>query len=494
MRLIATAVNGNGSQVSFQILEKLHLSSAVSHYVMISSAAILASFTILANLCTIVLLLRYRPMQKSISNLYILSLSCADVAIGLLILVLVVANLFSPSSLPTWLCDCWQIADFVLSTVSLNSICAIAFDRVWNLEKPLRVFKRSRRLARRLILLIWIAPVTIWMLYYQFLTDHSSKWTLYGMPGCTSEYEHPLLVPIVAIPTLYLPAIALVGMFIRISVVVHGHLSFLRDHSNNPLGPNSGRCSKEGTPYTRTPEPTKKFSDSSVTSGYTSMKSPRSQSPRYQRVELTPLTEEKSSGRERSQSEQLPGRIDQFDIDSSNHLRVKSTASNPTRKESIRARQMLLNQRGDNLLVPTSRMPFQRSSFRRLSVLSRTGSRRFSVIAIPSNLADLLQREGVSQQVRAAKAVALILFCFLLCWLPFLLLWPIKLYCRSCVSDNMYSIAIWLNYFCSTLNPLLYTLSSPRVRIVLSTYSSLFCLDTRRKMKQSYCNKSATFV
>ena len=67
---------------------------------------------------------------------------------------------------------------------------------------------------------------------------------------------------------------------------------------------------------------------------------------------------------------------------------------------------------------------------RKFSNLSRNSSKRFSVIAIHSNLTDLLQREGVSHQVKAAKAVALITCCFLLCWFPFLIVWPLKIYCQ----------------------------------------------------------------
>jgi hypothetical protein len=56
------------------------------------------------------------------------------------------------------------------------------------------------------------------------------------------------------------------------------------------------------------------------------------------------------------------------------------------------------------------------------SFLGRRGSSsRFSMMAFSENLAELLQHEGISQQVKAAKAVGLIFCCFLLCWFPFLL-------------------------------------------------------------------------
>uniref|UniRef100_A0A1I7WSH3 G_PROTEIN_RECEP_F1_2 domain-containing protein n=1 Tax=Heterorhabditis bacteriophora TaxID=37862 RepID=A0A1I7WSH3_HETBA len=396
-----------------------HSSDSILFFLLGSAASLFSIFTIFSNLFTIFLLVRYRPMQKSISNLYILSLSIADVLIGLTVFVFFAVHLTSTSTFwfpeRSWLCDAWQVADFVLSTVSLYSICAIALDRVWNLEKPLRVFKRSRRLAIKLILCIWISPFVIWIPYYYFVTESRMLGSESMNHTCTSEYRLPFAVPFIAAPILYIPAIALVAMFVRISVVVHGHLSFLKEHSNHPgtslVNTNSFRGSKESTPFTRTPEQTKKFSEGSQTSGdhgYGTIRTPRSQSPRYLRVELTPLSEEKSSGRERSLSEQLTGRIEQFDV------------------------------------------------------------------------------------VRAAKAVALILICFLVCWLPFLVIWPIKLYCRSCIPNWLYIVSIFLNYLCSALNPLLYTLSSPRIRIVMQSYCSFFCATTKRRMKHSYIVRSGT--
>ena len=66
-------------------------------------------------------------------------------------------------------------------------------------------------------------------------------------------------------------------MFGRISIVVHGHFSFLKAHSSNPattpvLNNTSARGSKDSTPFTRTPEQTKKLSETSTTSGWLGVK------------------------------------------------------------------------------------------------------------------------------------------------------------------------------------------------------------------------------
>lgn len=115
---------------------------------------------------------------------------------------------------PSWLCQLWQLADVYFSTASLYSICAIALDRVWNLEKPLRVFTRSRRRAKRLMLCIWALPLFIWLPVYWSLMPNSADGTVgSGKNGvvCFPSNESARSVFWVALPSLYIPAAILVS-------------------------------------------------------------------------------------------------------------------------------------------------------------------------------------------------------------------------------------------------------------------------------------------
>ena len=71
-------------------------------------------------------------------------------------------------------------------------------------------------------------PILAWIPYYFFVTESREEMTLYRMESCTAEYKNKIVALGVAVPLLYIPAVALVAMFGRISIVVHGHFSFLK--------------------------------------------------------------------------------------------------------------------------------------------------------------------------------------------------------------------------------------------------------------------------
>lgn len=66
---------------------------------------------------------------------------------------------------------------------------------------------------------------------------------------------------------------------------------------------------------------------------------------------------------------------------------------------------------------------------------------------------------------KAAKTLAIITGAFVVCWLPFFIMALLLPLCESCeLSDWIASIFLWLGYFNSTLNPVIYTIFSPEFR------------------------------
>ncbi|KAH8261525.1 hypothetical protein KR044_010580, partial [Drosophila immigrans] len=66
---------------------------------------------------------------------------------------------------------------------------------------------------------------------------------------------------------------------------------------------------------------------------------------------------------------------------------------------------------------------------------------------------------------KAAKTLAIITGAFVVCWLPFFVMALTMPLCEACqISDSVASLFLWLGYFNSTLNPVIYTIFSPEFR------------------------------
>ncbi len=97
----------------------------------------------------------------------------------------------------------------------------------------------------------------------------------------------------------------------------------------------------------------------------------------------------------------------------------------------------------------------------------------------PNNkLTDLKQKQNLTRnrlhsqqnnnsEARITKTLAIIMSCFVACWLPFFIIYIIRsqLSNPNSISTNVLDIFIWLGYFNSSLNPILYAVLNNNFRI-----------------------------
>ena len=67
-----------------------------------------------------------------------------------------------------------------------------------------------------------------------------------------------------------------------------------------------------------------------------------------------------------------------------------------------------------------------------------------------------LEQKMSRQNHRSVKVIGVVIFTFLLCWLPFCLFWPIAAFCETCIGAGWYAASYWMAYLNSMVNPLLY--------------------------------------
>ncbi|XP_063698049.1 5-hydroxytryptamine receptor [Culicoides brevitarsis] len=82
-----------------------------------------------------------------------------------------------------------------------------------------------------------------------------------------------------------------------------------------------------------------------------------------------------------------------------------------------------------------------------------------------SNLNKRKETIEAKRERKAAKTLAIITGAFVVCWLPFFLMALLMPLCETCeIQDWIASLFLWLGYFNSTLNPVIYTIFSPEFR------------------------------
>lgn len=84
---------------------------------------------------------------------------------------------------------------------------------------------------------------------------------------------------------------------------------------------------------------------------------------------------------------------------------------------------------------------------------------------LPATRKDKKESLEAKRERKAAKTLAIITGAFVMCWLPFFILALVMPLCASCtINPYVMSFSLWLGYFNSTLNPVIYTIFNPEFR------------------------------
>lgn len=80
-------------------------------------------------------------------------------------------------------------------------------------------------------------------------------------------------------------------------------------------------------------------------------------------------------------------------------------------------------------------------------------------------LAKRRQQIEAKRERKAAQTLAIITGAFVVCWLPFFVMALLLSLCKDCeINAAVASLFLWLGYFNSTLNPIIYTIFNPEFR------------------------------
>ncbi|CAF1079268.1 unnamed protein product [Rotaria sordida] len=113
------------------------------------------------------------------------------------------------------------------------------------------------------------------------------------------------------------------------------------------------------------------------------------------------------------------------------------------------------------------------------SLLSQLSENNLTRDELSSSDQQQIGRREITAEAHITRSLAIIIGCFLCCWLPFFILYIIRAICR-CLSFNAIEFFFWLGYSNSSINPVLYAILNKNFRLafknILMSFKKIFFL------------------
>ncbi|XP_054473545.1 histamine H1 receptor [Anoplopoma fimbria] len=472
---------------------------------------LLSLLTIMMNLLVLYAVKREKSLH-TVGNLYIVSLSVADLIVGTTVMPLNLVYLLEDEwKLGRAVCQFWLIMDYVASTASIFSLFILCLDRYRSVRQPLKYLKyRTRGKASVMITgawllsMMWIIPILGWRSFtnVELKPEEENK--------CDTDFRFVTWFKVItAVFNFYVPSILMLWFYTHIYLAVRQHL---RDreriiHPTDSFGENGNGQNAQSAVKNDSKSPKREFEvpiklskkqrlldqntldqpysledpDKSTTA---SSRSHRKIGVKGQQTSLLAMTTKRLRMTKKVKSCSLsPEKQPDTEIPLSQSSMLQDVICSEANNEN--KLQASLNE--CHVTVPKSVSGVcdisQVSDVQRYtSVLcnnydpgqaqSWTEEGVEDANLNPANAVTLrqtwqrfigqsrqrIQSLRIHKEHKAAKQLGFIIAAFLLCWIPYFITFMVMAFCRECVHHDLHMFTIWLGYINSTLNPFIYPL------------------------------------
>lgn len=380
--------------------------------------------TIVGNVLVILSVFTYKPL-RIVQNFFIVSLAVADLTVATLVMPLNVAySVLGRFEFGSHVCKMWLTSDVLCCTASILNLCAIALDRFWAITDPINY--AQKRTVKRVLLMI----AGVWVVSLLISSPPLIGWNDWSTdaPHVCKLTERQGYVVYSSLGSFFIP------LFIMTIVYVEIFIATKRRLRERAQASKIGVISKSQSTANRPKQNQDRDSISSETN--------HNEHPDETEDKKPKSTKHKRNKKKRKNI------ILRGENDSGNHLKpilinedsYTDNADSTSRKNSLQAEaksSVIIN------IPPQSKSQDESSK--------RTGT--------VYQFIEEKQRISLSKERRAARTLGIIMGVFVVCWLPFFLMYVIIPFCPSCCpSHKLKNFITWLGYINSVLNPIIYTI------------------------------------
>ncbi|GFR87408.1 5-hydroxytryptamine receptor [Elysia marginata] len=389
---------------------------------------------ILGNIFVITAIIVEKSLQ-GVSNYLVLSLAMTDLLVAVLVMPLSLINEISTNwFLGNVLCDMWISMDVLCCTASILHLVAIAFDRYWAVSNIDYIRSRNARQILFMVAIVWMVSVSISIPPLFGWRDESDGPEFHGQ--CLISQDHGYTI-FSTVGAFYCPLLLMLIINFKIYRAARYRIRRKRFGNRNGHGQHNGMQAVH-VPI-------------SVVNADAS-----------QRTNMR-----HSSGSDVSQdgvSMYMPSCTNANDVtrmDTESPLELAETTDALLSQDP--SLQRMLN---NTLTVPACTVNVAMARPGSGGVLSNNNVPKRAKRGADK---ERYRREKMEmrRERKAARVLGIITGAFVVCWLPFFILAVLLPMCgeRCVIPDYVLSLFLWLGYFNSLINPIIYTIFNPSFRV-----------------------------
>lgn len=473
---------------------------------------LLSLLTIIMNLLVLYAVKKEKSLH-TVGNLYIVSLSVADLIVGATVMPLNLMYLLEDEwKLGRAVCQFWLIMDYVASTASIFSLFILCLDRYRSVRQPLKYLKyRTRGQASVMICgawllsMTWIIPILGWrsFTHVELKPEEENK--------CDTDFRFVTWFKVItAVFNFYVPSILMMWFYVHIYLAVRQHL---RDreriiHPTDSFGENENARNAQMPKNNDSKSPKKEPEVPAKLSKKQRLLDQNTLDQVYSledagKIKTAPLRAHRKIGVKCPQISLLDMTTKRLRIAQKSKMCSLSPGEKQPDTETPLSRpsvpQDVVCSEGNNenklqaslnechVTVPNSVSGVcdigQVSDVQRYTsvlynnydlggALPWTDEGAEQAKLDPANPVTLkqtwqrfidqsrqrIQSLRIHKEHKAAKQLGFIIAAFLLCWIPYFIAFMVMAFCPECVHHDLHMFTIWLGYINSTLNPFIYPL------------------------------------